>query len=267
MNGNGNRLCEKTALITGGASGIGLGIAEKYVAEGANVVLVDLDAFKLEEAKQKLGEACDVAVANVTVESDVQRAVKLAVTRFGRLDIGVNAAGVGSLAPIVDLSYEEFSKIVDLCLKGVFLSMKYEAKQMTAQGSPAAIINISSLNSIQPAEGYAAYCSAKAGVNMLTKVGAMELGPDGIRVNAIAPGLINTPQTAPIFEMEPLYNAYLENTPMGRSGTIDDVANAALFLASDDSSWIAGDTLVVDGAAHTKRYPEMGKILKEMGLM
>jgi len=262
-----DKLKKKVAFVTGGASGIGLGIAEKFVSEGAKVVLADIDGGKLEVAKERMGDSCDVIVADVTIEENVKNAVDFTVKRFGRLDVGINSAGAGTLSNIIDLPYEQFSGIVDLCFKGVFLAMKYEAKQMTAQGAPGAIINISSLNSIQPALGYSAYCAAKAAVNMLTKVGAMELGPDGIRVNAIAPGLIRTPQTAPIFDMELLYMDYLDNTPLGRAGTTDDVSNAALFLASDESSWLSGDTLLLDGGAHTGRYPKMQKILKEMGLM
>jgi len=261
------KLKKKVALITGGASGIGLGIAEKFVKEGANVVLADLDEGNMKASKARIGDACAGITTNVTMEEDMKKAVDFAVDTFGSLDIGVNAAGAGTFANITDLSYEEFSGIVDLCLKGVFLAMKYEAKQMIAQGTQGSIINISSLNSIQPAKGYSAYCSSKAAVNMLTEVGAMELGPCGIRVNAIAPGLILTPQTVPIFDMEPLYEDYLDNTPLGRSGTTDDVSNAALVLASNDSAWISGDTLRVDGGSHTGRYPDMAKNLKKMGLM
>jgi 3-oxoacyl-[acyl-carrier protein] reductase len=116
----------------------------------------------------------------------------------------------------------------------------------------------SSLNGRQPAAGFAAYCSAKAGVEMLTKVAAMELGPRGIRVNAIAPGLIDTPLTAAL-TASPVKDEFLDNTPLGRIGTTGDVAAAALFLTSDDAAWITGDTLLVDGGGHTKRYPELAR--------
>ena len=106
-----------------------------------------------------------------------------------------------------------------------------------------------------------AYCAAKAGVNMLTTVGAMEMGPQKIRVCGIAPGLVLTPLTGPVWEMPGLYQAYLENTPLGRTGAPEDIANAALFLASDEASWITGETLIVDGAAQTKGYPELTKVL------
>jgi len=145
--------------------------------------------------------------------------------------------------------------VLDLCLTGVFLSVKHQARHMTAGGS---IVNIASLNALQPAEGFAAYCSAKAGVAMLSTVAAMELGPRGIRVNAIAPGLIDTPLTA-MLNQPPFRDEFLDNTPLGRIGTTADVAAAALFLASDDSAWITGDLLLVDGGGHTKRYPELAR--------
>ena len=120
------------------------------------------------------------------------------------------------------------------------------------------------LNSEQPGEGCSAYCSAKAGVNMLTRVGAMDLGPHKIRVCGIAPGLVDTPLTSSIKQMPQLWDAYLENIPLERAGVPEDIANAALFLASDEASWISGETLFVDGASSTKRYPEMTKIFAAM---
>lgn len=127
------------------------------------------------------------------------------------------------------------------------------------EGGGGSIVNVASLNARQPGEGMAAYCAAKAGVEMLTKVAAMELGASGVRVNAIAPGLVDTPLTAVLMQ-HPFHDAFVENAPLGRSGTPDDVASMALFLASDESSWVTGDCLAVDGGAHMKRYPEMLQI-------
>ncbi len=260
----GNKLDGKAALITGGASGIGLAIAETFVSEGAKVVLADLNTELMEAAEKKFGDACATIQTNVTKEADVVKAVALAVERFGKLDVAVNSAGLGSYTIITEMEEQQWDSIVDVCLKGVFFSMKHEGIQMTKQGS-GVIINISSLNSIQSGEGSGAYCASKAGVNMLTKVGAMEMGPSKVRVCGIAPGLVFTPITEPIKSMPALHNAYLENIPLGRAGTTDDIASAALFLASDDASWISGETLFVDGGAQTKRYPEFRKIFAEMG--
>jgi NAD(P)-dependent dehydrogenase (short-subunit alcohol dehydrogenase family) len=260
MNTAVNRLEGRVALITGGASGIGLAIAERYVGEGGKVMLADLNGELLKEAETQLGGACVTIEANVTVEADMERAVAATVESFGRLDIGVNSAGVGTYAVITDQTEEQWDTVINICLKGAFLSMKHEGRQMIAQGDGGVIINISSLNSAQPGEGCSAYCSAKAGVNMLTRVGAMDLGPHKIRVCGIAPGLIETPLTGGIWEMPQLLDGYLENIPLGRAGVPEDIANAALFLASDDASWVSGETLFVDGASATKRYPEMTKI-------
>lgn len=132
---------------------------------------------------------------------------------------------------------------------------------MITLGHGGSIINIASLNAIQPAEGMGAYCASKAAVDMHTKVAAMELGPHGIRVNAIAPGLVDTPLAALLNQTPPIKAAFVENAPLGRTGTPDDVAGVALFLASEDASWMTGDLVRLDGGAHTKRYPELAKIL------
>jgi NAD(P)-dependent dehydrogenase (short-subunit alcohol dehydrogenase family) len=222
------RLAGKAAVITGGASGIGLGIARRFVAEGAHVAL-----------------------------GDRNRLVGQAVSAFGRLDIGVNCAGLGTFAPLVDLEEKHWNLVLDVCLKGVYLSIKHEARRMIAQGNGGAIINIASINARQPAEGLSAYCAAKAGVEMLTRCAAMELGPHNIRVTGIGPGLVDTPLTTFQQRNPTLREEFLANIPLGRVGAVEDIAGAALFLASDDASWVTGDTLFVDGAELTKKYPEM----------
>jgi 3-oxoacyl-[acyl-carrier protein] reductase len=261
MNSGKRKLEGKVAMITGGASGIGLGIAEKFVKEGASVMVADIHQDSMGAVKKRLGDACETVLASVTIEADLENAVRKTVERFGRLDIGVNNAGVGGFAFIKDQTLEEWNTILDTCLTGTFLSMKYESRQMIFQGEGGVIINIASLNSQQPAEGFSAYCSAKAGVEMITKVGGMEMGPDNIRVCGISPGLIDTPATDILMNTPEIYNEYIKNTPLGRSGTTDDIANAALFLASDDASWVTGITLFVDGGGHSKKYPELGKLI------
>jgi len=264
MNTKNLPLENKVAFITGGASGIGRAIAYAYVNAGAKVILVDLNTDLLNTAKQQLKDACDIITADVSKESGIEQAVTTGVNRFGRIDISVNSAGLGTYALIPDLPEEEWDKVQNICLKGVFLCMKHETSQMMKQKTGGVIINISSLNSEQPGEGNAAYCAAKAGVNMLTRVGAMEMGPHNIRVCGIAPGLVFTPLTDPIKEMPLLNDAYLDNIPLRRSGTVEDIANMALFLASDQASWITGTTFFVDGGASTKRYPEFPKIFAQM---
>lgn len=260
MAGTAERMQGTVGVITGGASGIGLAIAERALAEGARLVLADLDAGHLEQRRKELGERVATVALDVRDEDGLAGMVALAAERFGRLDWAVNSAGIGSYAPITEQTEEQWDAVVDVCLKGVFLSMKHEARQMRAQGGGGVILNIASLNSFQPGEGMSAYCASKAGVEMLTRVGAMELGRDGIRVCGVAPGLVDTPLTAPLSQIPGVREGYLENVPLGRAGTPQDVANAALFLLSDDAAWVSGATLSVDGASITKRYPEFMKI-------
>jgi len=265
-------------MITGGASGIGREIARRYVAEGAAVVVGDLDRTLLGEVAGELGPACTTSAADVTDEADVEALVAAAMTVHGRLDIGVNCAGVGGLAPVTEMTLADWDLVVGTCLNGVFLSTKHEARAMATVplkvgepviGGPViggpVIINIASINARQPAEGMSAYCAAKAGVEMFTRVAAMELGPAGIRVVGIGPGLVDTPLTAFQREMPALRAAYLESIPLGRAGTTADIASAAVFLASDDASWISGDTLFVDGAEMTRGYPAMLSLLGQGG--
>ena len=254
------RSSTRVAVITGAASGIGLEIAERYLAQGVRLVLADLNAELLEQRGKELGENVVTLAVDVRIEAQVEAMAALAMERFGRLDVAVNSAGLGTYAPITDQTEEQWDTVLDVCLKGVFLSMKHEARQMKASGEGGVIINVASLNAFQPGEGMSAYCAAKAGVEMITRVAAMELGPAGIRVCGIAPGLIDTPMTAPLTGLPAVRDAFLENTPLGRAGTPADIAGAALFLASDDASWVSGTTLSVDGASITKRYPELMKI-------
>jgi len=247
------------AVVTGGASGIGRAIAEAYLVEGASVVLGDRNLDLLSTTASSLGERCATSAGDVTVEADVERLVATAVDTFGHLDIGVNCAGLATLAPVVDHDLAAWREVVDICLTGVFLSLKHEARAMREGGG--AIVNIASINARQPGEGMSAYCSAKAAVEMLTKVAAMELAPAGIRVTGIGPGIVDTPLTAYQRDTPAFRQAYLENTPLDRVGTTADIASAAVFLASDDASWVTGETLFVDGGALTRAYPRMLDLL------
>ena len=259
----GKRLEGKVALITGGASGIGRGIAQWFVREGAKVMLVDISEENLAAVQQELGEACGVIKGDVSVEAEVQAAVAAAVQKFDKLDVGVNSAGIGTLAKVVDLDVDSWDYVLDVDLKGVFLCTKHEATQMITQGKGGSIINIASLNSQMPGMGLAAYCTAKAGVEMFTKVAAMELGPEKIRVNTVSPGLIITPMTEPAIAIKGIYDGYVNNTPMGRAGTTDDVAALVTFLASDESTFMTADNILIDGGQITMAYPDEPKLINE----
>ena len=251
------KLQDKVAIVTGGASGIGFGIARRFIAEGAQVMLADVNAAGAEERAGELGGHCAWTQADLSGEAGAESMMRAVVERFGRLDIAINAAGIGTLAPIVDQTAEQWDAVVGLNLRGVFLSTKHEARQLIAQGEGGVIVNIASINARQPSEGMSAYCCSKAGVEMFTQVAAMELAEHGIRVTAIGPGIVDTPLAAPLVAIDAIREEFLENIPAGRFGTPDDIASAALFLVSDEATWVTGTTLFVDGAELTKRYPAL----------
>ena len=247
----------KAALITGGASGIGLAAAQRFVEEGAQVAIVDRNADGAAEAARDIGPEAVAITGDVTNEDDVAAMTAACVDRFGRLDIAFNNAGIGGFAPIQDYPLSQFQRVIDVCLTGVFLCIKHEAKQLIAQGQGGSIINTASLNSIQATEGLSAYCSAKAGVAMLTKVSALELGRHGIRVNSIGPGLIRTPLTEGLRTTPGLEDAFAAEAPLGRIGEPEEVAQLALWLASDASSLMTGQTVQLNGGADINKYPPL----------
>ena len=256
------RLDGKVAVVTGGASGIGKRTAEAFVEEGARVIIADLDGDGIGAMVAALGHnSCDGAITDVRDEGAVQRLIAQAVRRFGRLDVAFNNAGVGGFSPIQSYPLEDWERVIGISLTGTFLCMKHEAAQFIAQGQGGSIINVASLNAIQATEGFAAYCSAKAGVAMLTKVAALELGRKQVRVNAIGPGLIHTPATAGMLAIPGLEEAFVHEAPIGRAGEPDDVAQLAVYLASDASSLMTGQTLYIDGGASLKKYPELFEFL------
>ncbi|MGZ4714445.1 MAG: SDR family NAD(P)-dependent oxidoreductase [Acidimicrobiia bacterium] len=253
------RLDGQVGVITGGASGIGLATARRFVAEGARVVLGDRNPETLAAAVAELGAAAEGLPTDVTVESEVEALIQRAVAQFGGLDLAVNAAGFGTFGFVADHPVDEWRAVIDTCLTGVMLSVKHEARVMRDAGH-GAIVNIASINARVPAEGMSAYCCTKAGVEMLTRIAAMELGPAGVRVSGIGPGFVDTPLTAFTQVVPAIREAYVAATPLGRAGQPEDIADAALFLVSDDARWVSGDTLFVDGASMHKGYPELHKI-------
>lgn len=253
-------LSGKTALVTGGASGIGYAIVQQLLKEGVNVAVADLNEEKLKEMEAANEGKVIGHVTNVTKEADIEALVKKTVETFGGLDYAFNVAGASKAGAIVDQSEEDWDFTVDLCLKGVFLSVKHEARYMKDHGG-GAIVNIASLNAHVPMFYGAAYSSAKAGVEMLTKNASLELAQHNIRVNAILPGLVSTPLTKGLTDVEAINDAYMERIPMRRAGEADEMAGPALFLVSDDASYVNGASLVVDGAWAVSGYPDLSKFM------
>ena len=206
----------------------------------------------LDQVPGRLGDAVVPVQCDVSEETDVARVMAFTIENLGRLDIVHTNAGIGSLKRIVDTDLADWRRVVDVCLTGTFLTIKHAARVMNDGG---AIIATSSLNTVQPAQGMAAYCAAKAGIAMLVEVAAMELGERRIRVNAVAPGLVRTPTNAYLFQVPEIIGAYCDNTVLGRTGEPDEIASLVAFLASDEATYITGSMQLIDGGAATKRYP------------
>jgi len=247
----------KVAVVTGGASGIGEAVVRRLIAEGASVVVGDLDAERLEGLRAELGEGCATAVTDTAREADIEALVAVAAERFGGLDAAFNVAGTSRIAPIVDLTEDDWNRTVDVCQRGTFLSMKHEARQMIAAGRGGAIVNVASLAALTPSYGAAAYGSAKAGICMLTRVGAVELGPHRIRVNVVSPGLTETAMTAGVLGVPGAREAFLERIPLARAASADEQGSAMLFLGSDAASYVTGVNLAVDAGWSQTGYPDM----------
>ena len=256
------RLDGKVALVTGGASGIGRAAARRFVAEGASVVAGDLDEGNLQTLADELGDAIAVQRCDVAVEADVEALAEAAVSRFGRLDIAFANAGIGSAQRIVDADLDQWQRVLDVNLTGPFLTIKHAARRMSDGGSIAVT---ASLNAVQAGIGMAAYCSSKAAVAMLVQVAALELGPRGIRVNAIGPGLVRTPLTEGAFLLPAIVDGYVENTPIGRYASPEEIAGFVAYLASDEASFVSGSLHLIDGAAHTQKYPDLLGIFDSLG--
>jgi NAD(P)-dependent dehydrogenase (short-subunit alcohol dehydrogenase family) len=252
-----NRFADQVAIVTGGASGIGLAIVRRLLAEGARVVASDLNAESLEVLEKELGGNFAGQRGDVTHEADQHALVAAAVTRFGKLDCAFNVAGGARSGYIVDLTESDWNFTVDLCLKGVFLGMKHQARQMMQQRTGGAIVNIASLNAHVPMHAGSAYATAKAGVEMLTKNGALEFATANIRVNAVLPGLVQTPLTRRHFDNPDALAAFIDRIPMGRPAQPEEIAGPAVFFASADASYVSGAALLVDGAWAVSGYPDM----------
>ena len=242
----------KVAVVTGGASGIGAATVRLFVEEGARVVIADMQRERGEGLAKELGAAAAFVSCEVRQEDQVQAAIDAAVQRWGRLDCIFNNAGFGgALGPIEEISADEFDLTFDVLVKGVFLGIKRAVPVMRKQGG-GSIINTGSIAGVTAGRGPLIYSAAKAAVIHLTKVVAMQLGPESIRVNCICPGSIATPLAAntvgkPDSLIEERISDFAALQPIPRAGVPDDIAQMALFLASDRSSFVTGQAIVVDG--------------------
>lgn len=255
------RLQGKSAIVTGGAGGIGRAIVERFLREGARVIVADVDGAKGEETARAFGALGRVRFikADVSNRLDVHNMLAAALEDFGDVDILANSAGIVHKADFLDLKEEDFERVLRINLKGPFLAAQGVARYMVEKvqkgGSPGAIINMSSVQAVITMPEQTAYTTSKGGLDQLTKAMALSLAPYGIRVNAIGPGSIMTDMLkASVGEDDAARDQLLSRTPLGRIGEAKEIASIAAFLASDDASYITGQTIYADGGRLPLNY-------------
>lgn len=257
------------ALVTGGGSGIGLACAARFARDGAAVTICGRTEEKLEAAAEEIRAAAPEAtvawiVADVVDEGQVQAAVAKAAEPTGRVDVVVaSAGGSETIGPIHTLDADAFRRTLELNVLGTFLVLKHVSPGMARAGT-GSFIALSSIAGSLTHRWFGAYGPGKAGIEALVAMAADEMGPSGVRVNAIAPGLVDTELVGAVTAGGPVLDDYLEQTPLGRVGTADDIADAARFLAGDESSWITGQTLMVDGGHSLRRGPDFRGFLEDV---
>ena len=253
-----SKLAGKVAIVTGAANGIGLACARRFAADGASVVLGDVDASAGEAAAARLrGEGAQAIFVqtDVTQRAALEQLVARAMAEFGRLDIMLNNAGIAKTAAILDMSDETFDLVLATNLRSAFIGTQLAARQMKAGGRGGVIINMSSVNALLAIPGLGAYACSKGALNQLTKVAAIELAEHHIRVVAIGPGTILTDLAKQsVMGDEAARRKILSRTPIGRAGEPEEIASVASFLASDDASYITGQTIYPDGGRLALNY-------------
>jgi NAD(P)-dependent dehydrogenase (short-subunit alcohol dehydrogenase family) len=238
-----SRFAGKSALVTGGAQGIGRAVAAALVAEGAQVTVLDFDAGAAERTSAELG--CVAVAGDVAQRDDVRRAVETCVERHGGLDVVSANAGVAIVEPFLETDDATWERVLAVNLHGAFRTIQESARAMRDHGG--AIVVTTSTNAFWPETGTSAYTASKHGLLGLVRNAAIDLGHHGIRVNAVAPGIVRT-RLATFLTEDPVEGPkYLENVPLGRFAEPEDIAKAIIFLASDDAAYITGEQLVVDG--------------------
>lgn len=250
----------KSAIITGGAGGIGRAIAERFLRDGVRVIIADLDQTKGQEAADALSKLGTVRFikADISNRLDVHNMLAAALEDFGDVDILVNSAGIIHKVDFIDLKEEDFDRVLRINLKGPFLAAQGVARYMIEKvkngGSPGAIINMSSVQDILTSPDQPAYAASKGGIHQLTKSMALSLAPYGIRVNAIGPGSIATDMLTAAMGNDGARDVLLSRTPLGRIGEPAEIAAIAAFLASDEASYITGQTIYADGGRLALNY-------------
>lgn len=255
-------LAGKAALITGGGSGIGLGCARHLVRDGASVTLAGRTQARVDEAAAELRETAPAGVevrsvaCDVAEEADVIKAVAAASEITGSLQYCVASAGTGTLAPVIAMPAEEWRRVLDINLTGAFFTLKHAGEAMVKAGG-GSFVGVSSIAAPLTHPHMSAYCVSKVGLEALIRTAADELGRANVRVNAVRPGIVPTELAAPLEQDPAVLADYLEQMPISRTGTTDDVGALARFLLGPESSWITGQCIGVDGGHHLRRGPNV----------
>ena len=251
------RLKDKVAIITGAARGIGFACAKVFFDEGAKVVLGDVMTDIGPDAAKSLDPSGKRAVfvkCDVTNPADVQGLVDAAVKNFGGVDVAVANAGINAVKDFLDITLEDWNKVLTVNLTGTFLTVQAAARQMAKQGKGGSIITMSSCNAVMAIPTIAPYVASKGGINQLTRAASISLATKGIRVNAIGPGSIATDMVKMVAKDPAVKHAQMARTPLGRYGEPEEVGKVALFLATEDSSYITGQTIYPDGGRLALNY-------------
>ncbi len=255
MNASPLLLAGRRALITGGAGRLGRAIALAFRREGAGVAITDVSGERLNDARRFLGDAdVPLLTGDTALAGDVSRLVDEGEARLGAFDILVTCAAVYPNEPLLEMSGDDWDRVFGVNVRGAMLATQAVARRWIERGTRGSIVHLSSGAGTSARRGAAAYCGSKAALNMLVEVAALELGPHGIRVNAVAPGLVmDDVVSAESSERADYYNLQLRATPLGRTGAPAEIADAVVFLASDRSRWTTGAILNVSGGAHCGR--------------
>lgn len=250
------RFAGKVVVITGAAQGIGRASAERFLSEGAKVVLGDIDAARVKATAAEIGTAETVlaVVTDVAKTADVNALIAAAVAKFGRVDVMLNNAGICPVADFLDFTEEQYDRTMAVNLRGAFFGTQAAGRQMIAQGEGGVIINMSSINSGLANPSVAPYAISKGGMNQVTSTASIALAPHGIRVCGVGPGTIATEIIKGAFTERAGMNAILARTPIGRLGEPEEIASVVAFLASDDASYITGETIYPDGGRRILNY-------------
>jgi 3-oxoacyl-[acyl-carrier protein] reductase len=233
-------------VVTGGAQGIGRAVAARFAAEGAGVVILDLDVERARRTAAELGDRVRDCAGDVSRREDIRAAVTRCVESFGRIDTLVAVAGIADVRPLLDVTDDDWNRVIDVNLTGVFRCTQEAGRAMAATGG-GSIVVVASTNAFWVEQNLAAYNSSKGGVVAFVRSAALDLAPHGIRVNAVAPGVVRTRISDWVIDDPELGPQYLDKIPLRRFGEVDDVASAVRYLASPEASYVTGHTLVLDG--------------------